>query len=112
MLKPVQHLWKVDLQVARQTIALLGLFIHQLASLLHKVLYVAPPPRRWDGCRNAGIADSPRPPPLPVCVLALQFRALSSRGLASTTHASDPPSLSPRRLRTEVPVHRSLPLTS
>ena len=41
MLKPLRHLRKVDLQVARQPIGLLGLLIHQLASFLHQVLYPA-----------------------------------------------------------------------
>ena len=41
VLKPVQHLREVDLQVARQTIGCARLLIHQLASFLHQILYSA-----------------------------------------------------------------------
>src|SRR5215831_4588552 len=41
VLKPVHHLRKIDFQVVGQAITLCGLFINQLASLLHQVLYPA-----------------------------------------------------------------------
>lgn len=60
MLKPVQDLREVDLQVARQAIDLGRLLIYQIAPLLHQVLYPAGRFRVWRqtaACRDAAAAN-------------------------------------------------------